>query len=248
VQQDSIERIRSATFSISRKGYDKREVERFLSKLAEWLETGGGDQARTDLVKRELERVGEKTGRILSEAEDSAEQLRIEAEQEATEIIDRAKQQAASAREAADEYAIRTRQSADEDAKKVRHEAEVRAQEGLARAAQQARESVDDAESKARRLVEDGAKRRSDVEAVISDLEHSRDALLSGVEQLTNDMKSVVAGYSETAGTDRSAAPPELDREAGAADGESTEAPVAAEPKAKPAKTRTRKRAKPSAR
>ena len=79
MQQDSIERIRSATFTISRKGYDKREVERFLNKLADWLEAGGGDQARSDLVKRELERVGEKTGRILSEVETAAQEIRAEA-------------------------------------------------------------------------------------------------------------------------------------------------------------------------
>ena len=37
MEQDSLERIRTATFTISRKGYDKREVEHFLNKLADWL-------------------------------------------------------------------------------------------------------------------------------------------------------------------------------------------------------------------
>ena len=114
MQNDSIERIRSATFSISRKGYDKREVERFLNKLADWLEAGGGDQARSDLVKRELERVGEKTARILPEAEDSGEQLRTEAQEEAEGTLNRAKEQATRTRQAADEYATRTRQTADQ--------------------------------------------------------------------------------------------------------------------------------------
>ena len=128
MQQDSIERIRSATFAIARKGYDKREVERFLNKLADWLESGGGDQARSDLVKRELERVGEKTARILSEAEDSAELLRNEAEQEANLVLNRAREQAARARQSADEYGARTRQDADGYGTKVRQEAEASAQ------------------------------------------------------------------------------------------------------------------------
>jgi len=46
VDRDSIDRIRSATFPVGRRGYEKREVDRFLNKLADWLETGGGDQTR----------------------------------------------------------------------------------------------------------------------------------------------------------------------------------------------------------
>lgn len=198
MQQDSIERIRSATFSISRKGYDKREVERFLNKLADWLETGGGDQARTDLVKRELERVGEKTSGILSQAEDSAEQLRAEAQQQASEILGRAKQQAESSREAADDYAGRTRHAA---------------------------------ESKARRIVDEGVKRRQDIDAVISDLERRREALLAGLKQLTNELNSVVAGYSDKPGMDRHGGSAERGSEAPAPGGEPAEAPVRAEKK-----------------
>jgi len=39
-------------------------------RLADWLETGGGDESRSETVKRELERVGERTGAILSQAEE----------------------------------------------------------------------------------------------------------------------------------------------------------------------------------
>jgi DivIVA domain-containing protein len=122
VEQDSIERIRSATFSISRKGYDKREVERFLTKLADWLEAGGGDQARSDLVKREVERVGEKTARILSEAEDSAEEMRTEAQEEAAETLERARTKAAETRESADEHARRAVDEAQAKARRILEE------------------------------------------------------------------------------------------------------------------------------
>jgi DivIVA domain-containing protein len=119
VEQDSIERIRSATFSISRKGYDKREVERFLTKLADWLEAGGGDQARSELVKREVERVGEKTARILSEAEDSAEEMRTEAQEEAAQTLERARGKAAETRKSADEYARQTVDDAQAKARRI---------------------------------------------------------------------------------------------------------------------------------
>ena len=37
MDRDSIGRIRSATFPVGRRGYEKREVDRFLNKLADWL-------------------------------------------------------------------------------------------------------------------------------------------------------------------------------------------------------------------
>src|SRR3954469_7423584 len=90
VDQTSLDRIRNATFPSSRRGYDRHEVEKFLGRLADWLETGGGDESRSDAVKRELERVGQRTGSILAQAEESAEQIRAEAEEEARGTINSA--------------------------------------------------------------------------------------------------------------------------------------------------------------
>ena len=95
MDRDSIDRIRSATFPVGRRGYEKREVDRFLNRLADWLETGGGDQTRAELVRRELERIGEQTGRILTDAHDVSEQLRADAEREAKRIVEDAEAQAA---------------------------------------------------------------------------------------------------------------------------------------------------------
>jgi DivIVA domain-containing protein len=75
VDRDSIDRIRSATFPVGRRGYEKREVDRFLNKLADWLESGGGDQTRAELLKRDLERVGQQTGKILTDAHDTARSI-----------------------------------------------------------------------------------------------------------------------------------------------------------------------------
>src|SRR5581483_6791560 len=57
VDETSLDRIRNATFPTARRGYDKQEVEKFLGRLADWLETGAGDETRSDTVKRELEKV-----------------------------------------------------------------------------------------------------------------------------------------------------------------------------------------------
>lgn len=169
MDQSSMERIRTATFAVERRGYDKREVERFLNKIADWLETGGGDQARADIVKRELERVGHHTAGILATAEDSAEDIRAEATE-----------QAAETREAADAYAEQTREAADQDAERARAEAEL-----------EVRELVESAQEKARRMVEEGISRRRDIEALISDLVAHRDGVVAEANRLADELREV---------------------------------------------------------
>lgn len=233
MQQDSIERIRSATFTIARKGYEKREVERFLSKLADWLESGGGDQARSEVVKRELERVGEKTAGILASAEDTAEQLRGEAEQEATTTLDRARGQAAAARKEVDGYSAKTRKEADDYSTRARKEADAystktradadgyssktrsdadqAAQKTRELAEADARKALAKALAKAQRIVDEGVQRRTDLETVISDLVSRRDAVLADVNALSGRLNSAVAEHTPPAGADPFATPAEPD-------------------------------------
>src|SRR5215210_5690857 len=127
VDPQSIERIRSATFRVARRGYDKREVDRFLAQLAEWLETGGEDDARAERVRHELERIGQQTTKILTDSHDVAEGLRSEAEQAANQLRDEADAYATNTRSEADAHAERVRIEADEYAGETRGEAETHA-------------------------------------------------------------------------------------------------------------------------
>jgi DivIVA domain-containing protein len=166
VEQDAIERIRTATFSDARRGYDRQEVDTYLARLADWLEGGGGDQARSEIVKRELERVGQKTAAILTEAQDAAQSIRSEAENEATERLEAARREVESARADADHYARETRDEADK----------------------QAAAKIKEAGDEAARMIEDGQRRKREIEKLISDLEARRDAVLSGLEQLSSEI------------------------------------------------------------
>jgi DivIVA domain-containing protein len=166
VEQDAIERIRTATFSDARRGYDRQEVDTYLARLADWLEGGGGDQARSEIVKRELERVGQKTAAILTEAQDAAQSIRSESENEANEKLEAARRETEAARTEADEYAQKTRDEAD----------------------RQAAAKIKDAGDEAARMVEDGQTRKREVEKLISDLEARRDAVLSGLERLSSEI------------------------------------------------------------
>jgi DivIVA domain-containing protein len=90
----SVDRVRRATFPLARRGYSTREVHRFLDRVADWLETGGGDPARADLLRHDLARVGRRTAAILLEAEEVARRLRNDAEREAALIVRRAREEA----------------------------------------------------------------------------------------------------------------------------------------------------------
>ena len=210
VDQTSLDRIRNATFPSSRRGYDKHEVEKFLARLADWLETGGGDESRSETVKRELERVGERTGAILSQAEESAQQIRTEAGQEARETIANATAQAEQERREADEYAQETRGSADSYAEQTRGAVDKEAAETRAAAEQDARDTVADAEAQARRIIDEGTRRREDIEAVITDLVRRRDDVLADTDELVTKLTAAVSEH-RPAGADPFDKPDQLD-------------------------------------
>ena len=170
VDETSLDRIRNATFPTSRRGYDKHEVEKFLGRLADWLETGGGDESRSDAVKKELERVGERTGAILAQAEDSAQQIRAEAEEEARGTINSANIQATETRSEAENFANETKISAEREA----------------------REAIEAAQARARQIVEDAEQRREDMEALIGDLIRRREDAISDTEELTRKLTVAV--------------------------------------------------------
>lgn len=211
VDQTSLDRIRNATFPASRRGYDKHEVEKFLARLADWLETGGGDESRSDTVKRELERVGQRTGAILSQAEESAQQIRSEAEDEAREAITTANAQAEETRSEADGYSKETRQAADAYAEELREGAQQEALATLEKAEQEARETVESAQAQARRIIDEGTQRREDIEAVIADLVRRRDEVLTDTDGLVAKLTSTIGEHRPDPGADAFDKPDELD-------------------------------------
>ncbi|MDX6607138.1 MAG: DivIVA protein [Solirubrobacterales bacterium] len=211
VDQTSLDRIRNATFPAAKRGYDKHEVEKFLARLADWLETGAGDESRSDTVKRELERVGQRTGAILAQAEESAQQIRAEAEEEARGTINTANMQAEETRTQAEQYSTQTRTSADSYAQQARQEAEQEVASTREEAEQEARETIATAQAQARRIVEEGTQRREDVEAVIADLVRRRDDVLAGTEELTAKLTGAVSEHRPEQGADAFARPDELD-------------------------------------
>jgi DivIVA domain-containing protein len=220
VDQDVVDRIRSASFALARKGYEKREVDRFLDELADWLETGGDDTARSDLVRRELERIGEQTTAILTEAHDAAETMHTGAERQVRQQLADANIKADAMRSSAEEYAEEVREEADSYARRARAEAdaaterarievesalessrgdaEAAASRIVTEAEEKARETLAEAERRARQLVEEAQRRRADLESVISDLDQRREAVLGQLRRLASEVAGAAGGIGES--------------------------------------------------
>lgn len=210
MDQDSIERIRTATFKVARRGYDKREVDRFLERLADWLETGGGDDARSEVVRSELERIGEQVAGILTSAHDASEALRAEAESQLEEEREAAKRYESGLRAEADAYSERTHIEADEyanetrgeadayaarvrneaaaEAATTREDAEAYAESTRAQADEDAAATIQQADTEARRTVDDASRRRGELEKVIADLAERRTAVIADMQRLSTEL------------------------------------------------------------
>ena len=208
MDHDVVDRIRSASFPLARKGYEKRDVDRFLDQLADWLETGGDDSARSDLVRRELERIGEQTTAILTEAHDAAETMRSDAERQVRQQLADANIKAESLRTSAEEYAEELRDDADAYARRVRGEADAAAERARieadsalensrGNAEDAARRIREEAEEKARQLVGEAQRRRADLEAVISDLDERRETVVAELRRLVSDVAGAAGGIGE---------------------------------------------------
>ncbi len=181
---DFIDQLREATFPTERRGgYSPSAVSAYLNELADWLETGGDDQTRAALVQREMERVGERTGSILSVAQESADRMTSEAEAEAKRV-----------RGDAEAYAKETRASADERARKVTETAKRECDAVLQRADDQARATIREADARLKKAVEEAAERTRGVEREIAGLIAKRGEITANLEQLVTALRVTIDG------------------------------------------------------
>jgi DivIVA domain-containing protein len=212
VDEHSIERIRRAEFPLSVRGYDRNEVDRFLAELADWLETGGGEQAAgVEAVRLELERIGEQTAGILAEAHAAAQAIRDDASSQVRQQLVDANLTAESLRGEAGEYAGDTRDEADAYARKTRAEADAYAERMRSEADDEFGELRETAQKEGERVVAEANRRKADVESVISDLEQRRDAVLAELDRLA----SGIAGTATEHRGPLAAEPPSTDADTG---------------------------------
>ena len=167
---NDIERLRVEGFTVARRGYDRREVDKFLAALGDWIETDAAKDLGDQAVKRKLELVGKSTAQILLTTEKESEQLRAQTEEECAELRSQAEASSREAHRAADEYAKQVRDKADQDA----------------------RRTAEAASAKAKGIVEEAERRRAQIEAAIAELDAHRDGTLRELELLHGELASTI--------------------------------------------------------
>jgi DivIVA domain-containing protein len=174
VDRQNIERLREPGFAIVRRGYDQREVDKFLESLVDWLETDAAKELGDVAVTRKLELVGKSTARILLTAEQESAKLRHAAEEECEGLLADTEAASREMRRAADEYATQVRENAEEAA----------------------RQTAADARAKAKEIVEEGERRRAAIEAVVGELEARRDHTVDELERLRTELGSTIGTHA----------------------------------------------------
>ncbi len=172
------EQLRVNGFTMTRRGYDKREVDKFLDSLAEWLETDAATELGDEAVQRKLELVGKSTAHILLTTEKESQELRRTTERECAQLRAEADAAAKDTRTRADEYAATTREKTDDAARRTKEAAA----------------------EQARRTIEEGDRRRAAAEAVVKDLEARRDATVAELEALRGELLATITKHTTRTG------------------------------------------------
>ena len=179
------EQLRVSGFTMTRRGYDKREVDRFLDSLAEWLETDAANELGDQAVQRKLELVGKSTAHILLTTEKESQELKRTVQAECDDLRQKADAAAKDTRRQADDYATTTRTKADEYSSNLRAKTDEEAQRTKAAAAEQARKTV-----------EEGERRRAAAEAVVAELKTQRDDTVAEMERLRSELLSTISKHT----------------------------------------------------
>jgi DivIVA domain-containing protein len=171
VDWQDIGRLRSPGFTIARRGYEKREVDKFLEQLVDWLETDAAEDIGQVAVTRKLELVGKSTAHILLTTEQESQELRRQAQEDCAELRAATEAEAQEVREAADAYAAQVRGRADEEGRRTREEATAEASE----------------------TIEEGLRRRAQIDEVVQELEAHRDGVLEELGRLRTELGGMIA-------------------------------------------------------
>jgi DivIVA domain-containing protein len=177
MDREDIERLRVQGFTVARRGYDRREVDKFLAALVDWIVTDAPKDLGDLAIQRKFELVGKSTAHILLTTEKESQELRAQTEEECADL-----------RSKADAASLETRRAADEYAKKVREKAD-----------QDARRTGEVASAKAKGIVEEAQRRRAQIEAVIAELDARRDGALGELERLRDELAAAIGAHTTRA-------------------------------------------------
>lgn len=173
--------IAEASFPVSVRGYDRRAVDAYVTRVSRLIHELGVTRSPEAAVRHALEQVGEQVSGILQRAGETAEEIALGARQKAEEST-------ARARDEAEETVARARTEADALLGRSKTEAEAM----LAQSREEAAERL-------RRAEEEVAALREEAEARIRELRADTEAIRVERRELLDELRTIAARVEQAA-------------------------------------------------
>ncbi len=180
--------IRTVSFPLSVRGYDRRAVDAYITRVNRLIAELEATRSPQAAVTHALEQVEEERAAILEQARQAAEEITAGAQQKAEEMTARARAEAADIVVNASAEADRTRDQADEYVAKATTEAE----EIVAK-------SRTDAAEELRRSQEEVAALREEAQAWLHELRIDTEAVWAERRKLLEDLREVAVRLQKAA-------------------------------------------------
>lgn len=178
--------IRDVSFPISRRGYDRRAVDAYVTRINSLIDELEATRSPEAAVRQALRQVGEKTSTILQQAGETAEEITVAARQNAEADTARAKEEADHLVANATTEAEEILQRSNAEAETMRAQARAEAGERLQRAEERVTALEEEAEARLREL-------QADTEAVRTE----RHELVDDIRELAARVEEAAHGADE---------------------------------------------------
>ena len=180
--------IRTVSFPASVRGYDRRAVDAYVTRVNRLIAELEATRSPQAAVRHALDEVEEERAALLEQAQQAAEEMTAGVQQEAEAMTARARAEAADIVVNASAEADRTRDQADEHVAKSRTEAE----EILAKSRTEAAEQL-------RRSQEEVAALREEAQAWLHELRIDIEAVWGERRELLDDLRDVAVRLQKAA-------------------------------------------------
>jgi DivIVA domain-containing protein len=178
--------IRNVAFPIARRGYERRAVDAYVTRINRLIAELEATRSPRDAVSHALERTGEERSAILTQAHETGAEIVAAAQREAEALTNEAKAEAADIVVNASTAADGAKADADEHVAKAGAEAERIVADSRAQAAEQVRLAQ-----------EEITNLRNEAQAWLNDLRTDTESVWSERRGLVDDLREIAARLQE---------------------------------------------------
>jgi DivIVA domain-containing protein len=203
VPDAEIAELRDIRFATGMRGYDRDEVDRYVSRVNQLIAELQITAAPESAIRHALDQVADETKGVLERAHETADEITRRSRSQADDRVQHAEQEAHQLHEASEQEARQLRESAAHEAREVR--------EAAAREAREVREA---AQREARQVREAAEARVAELEADARGLLEERARLVAELRELVRRLDEFADAAAARYPIPRAASPSEEERSA----------------------------------